>query len=88
MIFWYKCTIIYCDEAGLLLHHCFSPSFIESIEESLNCISSSIPQFSQLIIEKISSKCILNLKAVNDTPRLYRRTNKQVSIFDTDHLQL
>jgi len=45
-------------------------------EESL---SSQLPQLELFVTNEIISQCVSNLKAVNDIPRLYRRTNRDVS---------
>jgi len=45
-------------------------------EESL---TSQLPQLESYITNEVVSQCVTNLKAVNDIPRLYRRTNRDVS---------
>jgi len=45
-------------------------------EESL---SSQLPQLESYVINEVVSQSVTSLKAVNDIPRLYRRTNRDVT---------
>lgn len=55
----------------------------ESIEETVNQLMLLRPRFLQFIVDELSSQCLVTVKQVNDIPRLYRKTNREVR-----HLQL
>ncbi|KAK2169643.1 hypothetical protein LSH36_8g08045 [Paralvinella palmiformis] len=50
----------------------------ESLQESESGLLSKLPHFGQYIVTEITSQCSGSLKTVNDIPRLYRRTNREV----------
>ena len=52
----------------------------ESLQESESGLLSRLPRFGQYIITEITSQCSGSLKTVNDIPRLYRRTNREVTM--------
>jgi len=49
------------------------------MKDSEESLTSQLPQLESFVTNEIISQCVLNLKAVNDIPRLYRRTNRDVS---------
>jgi len=51
----------------------------ESIADSEESLTSQLPQLESYVTNEIVSQCVVNLKAVTDIPRLYRRTNRDVS---------
>ncbi|XP_022332171.2 conserved oligomeric Golgi complex subunit 2-like [Crassostrea virginica] len=55
---------------------------LEDVRECLlECgeeIKSKLPRFQAYLVEEITTQCSVHLKQVNDIPRLYRRTNKEV----------
>jgi len=50
----------------------------ESMKDSEESLTSQLPQLELYVTNEIVSQCVTNLKAVNDIPRLYRRTNRDV----------
>ncbi|OWF56425.1 conserved oligomeric Golgi complex subunit 2-like isoform X2 [Mizuhopecten yessoensis] len=51
-----------------------------SIQECSASLMSKLPRYREFIVEEISCQCSINLKQVNDVPRLYRRTNREVPV--------
>nr|XP_006817460.1 PREDICTED: conserved oligomeric Golgi complex subunit 2-like [Saccoglossus kowalevskii] len=55
---------------------------IAVIEEALNegreALIVPIPAIINYVIKEIHSQCVVHFKAVNDIPRLYRRTNREI----------
>jgi len=52
---------------------------VESVMDSEESLASQLPQLELYVTNEIVSQCVASLKAVNDIPRLYRRTNRDVS---------
>lgn len=50
----------------------------ECLTECSEEIKSKLPRFQAHLVEEITTQCSVHLKQVNDIPRLYRRTNKEV----------
>ncbi|XP_013396594.1 conserved oligomeric Golgi complex subunit 2-like [Lingula anatina] len=50
----------------------------ESLQESQTSITKHLPGFGEYIVKDITAQCSVHLKLVNDIPRLYRRTNREV----------
>lgn len=48
------------------------------IDECKCAIETKIPQFREYIVLDVTNQCAVHLKQVNDIPRLYRRTNREV----------
>lgn len=53
-------------------------SFSVCMEECCSSIQSKLPQYREFIVIDITNQCSVHLKQVNDIPRLYRRTNREV----------
>jgi len=49
------------------------------MNDSEESLTSQLQQLESYVVNEIVSQCVMNLKAVNDIPRLYRRTNRDVS---------
>ena len=60
-----------------LYHGCMS--IVESLEEAQEALESPLSRMADYIIEDITTQSCVHLKLVSDTPRLYRRTNREVS---------
>ena len=58
---------------------CILQYILESLTESSSSIKSRLPKFESYVVEELTVQCAVHLKQVNDIPRLYRRTNKDVS---------
>ncbi|XP_061173023.1 conserved oligomeric Golgi complex subunit 2-like [Saccostrea echinata] len=52
--------------------------FKECLTECSEEIKAKLPKFQAHLVEEITTQCSAHLKQVNDIPRLYRRTNKEV----------
>ncbi|XP_060063002.1 conserved oligomeric Golgi complex subunit 2-like [Ylistrum balloti] len=52
----------------------------DSIQECSNSLVNKLPRYRDFIVEEISCQCSVHLKQVNDVPRLYRRTNREVPV--------
>ena len=52
--------------------------FSASMDECCEGIRSKLPQYRNYIVIDITNQCAVHLKQVNDIPRLYRRTNREV----------
>lgn len=50
----------------------------EGLDEGVSDIRSKLQPFSRHIVEELTFQCAVHLKQVNDIPRLYRRTNRDV----------
>lgn len=50
----------------------------ESLEEAQEALESPLSRMADYIIEDITTQSCVHLKLVSDTPRLYRRTNREV----------
>ncbi|XP_014670067.1 PREDICTED: conserved oligomeric Golgi complex subunit 2-like isoform X2 [Priapulus caudatus] len=50
----------------------------ECLADAISDIASTLQPFSMYITDEIVNQCVANLKQVNDIPRLYRRTNREV----------
>jgi hypothetical protein len=50
----------------------------DSLKDSEDALLSQLPQLESFVTNEITAQCIVNLKAVTDIPRLYRRTNRDV----------
>ncbi len=50
----------------------------ESLQDSYSAITDQLPKFSKIVTDDITEQCAVHIKAVNDLPRLYRRTNREV----------
>ena len=48
------------------------------MDECCESIRSKLPQYRDYIVIDITNQCAIHLKQVNDIPRLYRRTNREV----------
>lgn len=48
------------------------------MEECCDSIRSKLPQYREYVVIDITNQCAVHLKQVNDIPRLYRRTNREV----------
>ena len=63
---------------------------IESYDEVINQLVSLQPRFLQYITDELLVLCLPTVKLVNDIPRLYRKTNREVRfifvIFFISHL--
>ncbi|XP_064599671.1 conserved oligomeric Golgi complex subunit 2-like isoform X1 [Liolophura sinensis] len=46
--------------------------------ENREAVVQRLPQYRTFIVEDVSSQCSVHLRQVNDIPRLYRRTNREV----------
>lgn len=62
-------------------------SLLDNIKESSDQIKSELPQFQSYIVQEVCSQCALHLKQVNDIPRLYRRTNREVPTKPSQYMQ-
>ncbi|CAG2199435.1 COG2 [Mytilus edulis] len=62
-------------------------SLLDNIRESNDQIKSELPQFQSYIVQDVCSKCAVHLKQVNDIPRLYRRTNREVPSKPSQYIQ-
>jgi len=51
----------------------------ESMVDGEESLSSQLPQLESYVINEVVSQSVTSLKAVNDIPRLYRRTNRDVT---------
>ena len=54
--------------------HCLA----ESVVEGCDALLTVIPKFDTFVTDDVTQQCCLQLKNVNDIPRLYRRTNREV----------
>ena len=52
---------------------------VESLEEAQEALKAPLSRMADFIIEDITTKSCVHLKLVSDTPRLYRRTNREAS---------
>ncbi|XP_033733941.1 conserved oligomeric Golgi complex subunit 2-like isoform X2 [Pecten maximus] len=52
----------------------------DSIQECSSSLLNKLPRYRNFIVEEISCQCSIHLKQVNDVPRLYRRTNREVPV--------
>ncbi|XP_045170121.2 conserved oligomeric Golgi complex subunit 2-like [Mercenaria mercenaria] len=48
------------------------------LNECSSAIQSCLPQFRDYVVVDVTNQCAVHLKQVNDIPRLYRRTNREV----------
>ncbi|KAL4237416.1 Conserved oligomeric Golgi complex subunit 2 [Mactra antiquata] len=55
-----------------------SKTLKDCIEECICAIQSNLPLFRDYIVNDLTNHCSVHLKQVNDIPRLYRRTNREV----------
>ncbi|XP_076099685.1 conserved oligomeric Golgi complex subunit 2-like [Mytilus galloprovincialis] len=62
-------------------------SLLDNIRESSDQIKSELPQFQSYIVQDVCSQCAVHLKQVNDIPRLYRRTNREVPSKPSQYIQ-
>ncbi|KAH3850726.1 conserved oligomeric Golgi complex subunit 2-like [Dreissena polymorpha] len=53
-------------------------SLKESLTECCTAMERKLPQFRDYVVMDITNQCTIHLKQVNDIPRLYRRTNREV----------
>lgn len=52
----------------------------ESLQECSTGLINKLPRYRKFIVEEITCQCSVHLKQVNDVPRLYRRTNREVPV--------
>ena len=52
----------------------------ESLAECQQSIGEHLPEMSDFVTADVISQCSVTLKLVNDIPRLYRRTNREVRL--------
>ena len=62
-------------------------SLLGNIKESSDQIKSELPQFQNYIVQEVCCQCAVHLKQVNDIPRLYRRTNREVPSKPSQYIQ-
>ncbi|CAH1791000.1 unnamed protein product [Owenia fusiformis] len=55
-----------------------NPLLTESLNESKVMILAPLPVFNEYIVDDITNQCSVHLKLVNDIPRLYRKTNRDI----------
>lgn len=48
------------------------------LNECISAIERRLPQFREYVVIDVTGHCAVHLKQVNDIPRLYRRTNREV----------
>ena len=56
--------------------------------ESCTTIVRKLPQFYDFVVSDLTSQCAVHLKQANDIPRLFRRTNRDVSGFSSIRISL
>ena len=53
------------------------------IQESIDALEERLPKFRSIVTDEIVVQCSAFIRQVSDIPRLYRRTNREVScLFD------
>ncbi|XP_064622383.1 conserved oligomeric Golgi complex subunit 2-like [Lineus longissimus] len=52
--------------------------YLDSISDSQSSLRDQVNKFDEYIISELTNQCLVHLKMVNDIPRLYRRTNREV----------
>ena len=61
-----------------VLMHVTCKLISEAIVEGCASLLLAVPKFDAFVTDDITQQCCLQLKNVNDIPRLYRRTNREV----------
>ena len=69
---------------SLSLNNPYTHTHTGSMTEAVNSIEQLIPQSAASIVSQVSQSCSRNLEPAHTIPRLYRRTNREVTVLDSN----